>query len=167
MNQYALPTTRAAYPPHPRLSEGVSPPVSREYTPEEIREVGQNACPPIADSYDGLASSAKSAANFGGSFFGTHENNELWSELADLCKRIIDETPACILGMGQALVEAADRYDADEQHTARELDSLFTNLETDYYDNHETVVDERTAAEQERRDQLTASQAELSPAEPI
>ena len=69
--------------------------------------------------------------------------------------------------MGQALVEAADRYDADEQHTARELDSLFTNLETDYYDNHETVVDERTAAEQERRDQLTASQAELSPAEPI
>jgi hypothetical protein len=59
--------------------------------PEEIREVGLNDCPPIADGYDGLGASAKSAAGFGGSFFCTHENSGLWSELVDLCQRVVEE----------------------------------------------------------------------------
>jgi uncharacterized protein YukE len=112
--------------------------LTREFTPEDIRNIGSTTIPAVAASYGDLQSlvaDAKSSvdATFGDFITGSAaENfNTLWGRFATMAQ----ETPDTLADMGRTLVEIADRYDEDEEQTALDLETAFSDLENVYTTN--------------------------------
>jgi len=133
--------------------------MSRQYTPDEIRQIGSQACPAIAASYEQLGPSAKSLSTFKDDLFGTHPNAATWAELFDLFKNAVDETPISINAMGQALVTIADGYDEDEQDIVVDLNAALTDLESNFEANREAIVTEQAEEEAQLLEQAQESAA--------
>ncbi|WP_026932255.1 hypothetical protein [Glycomyces tenuis] len=127
--------------------------MSRQYTPEDIRNIGSNACPAIVESYDEVTPWAKQADAYKDRLFGTHENGPIWISLFDIFKDAVEQAPISIDAMGRALVAVADSYDEDEQDIVLELDTLMDEVEGHYNDQRETILEEK--AEEERLDEAT------------
>lgn len=136
------------------------------YTPAAIRDIGQRACPAIAKSYDAIGPSLKGADQFKSDAFGTHGAGASWVELFDLLKTALVESPVSIRAMGRSLVEAADQYDATEQDNVVNLEDILGDLESDFQDNREEVIDEREAAA-EAEEQYLRDQGDLTNPKPI
>lgn len=141
--------------------------MSREFTPEEIREIGSKACPAIAASYELLGPSAKSLSAFKDDLFGTHPNGETWAELFDLFKTAVDETPISVNAMGQALVTIADGYEEDEQDAVVDLNAALSDLEANFEANRETILDQKAAEEAQLLEQAQESALNADAPEPV
>jgi hypothetical protein len=141
--------------------------MSRQYTPDEIRQIGSQACPAIAASYELLGPSAKSLSTFKDDLFGTHPNTATWAELFDLFKTAVDETPVSVGAMGQALVAVADGYDADEQDIVVDLGTSLADLEADFEANREAIAGQRAQEEAQLLEQARESAANASGAEAV
>lgn len=141
--------------------------MSREYTPDEIREIGSQACPAIAASYEALGPSAKSLSAFKDDLYGTHPTGAIWAELFDLFKSAVDETPISISAMGQALVTIADGYEEDEQDAVVDLNAALSDLETNFEANRETIVSQKAEEEAQALEQAQESAANADAPEPV
>jgi uncharacterized protein YukE len=109
--------------------------LTREFTPEDIRDIGSTAIPAVAASYEDLQSlvaNAKSSADatFGDFITGSAADcfNTLWGRFT----AVAEATPDTLADMGRTLVEIADRYDDDEAQTALDLNAAFSDLEDVY-----------------------------------
>ncbi|GAA2140402.1 hypothetical protein GALLR39Z86_06030 [Glycomyces algeriensis] len=112
--------------------------MTREFTPENIRQIGGTTLPAVASSYEDLKTlvvDAKSSADatFGGFITGSAADqfNTLWGRFVT----VAEETPETLADMGRTLVEIADGYDADEQEAALDLESALAGLEDAYVEN--------------------------------
>ncbi|GAB3994851.1 hypothetical protein GCM10029992_10520 [Glycomyces albus] len=114
--------------------------MAREYTPSEIRDVGESTCPAIAASYDAFGSQVRSADVFKDSVFGSHEIGGVWIELFDLFKEAALETPISLEAMGRTLVEVADACDEDENEIVKDLEETMGAGEGVYQDDHRPDV---------------------------
>lgn len=91
--------------------------MTREYTPDDIRRIGDTALPAIAASYDELNSKVTEAKSSAEATFGSfipgdaaEQFNILWGRFATMADRVPESTRA----MGETLVAIADQYDEDE-----------------------------------------------------
>jgi hypothetical protein len=112
--------------------------LTREFTPEDIRHIGNTSIPAVAASYEDLKSlvaDAKSAAEgtFGSFISGpaAEQFNILWGRFV----AVAEETPDAFADMGRTLVEIADRYDDDEDQAALDLEAAFSDLGEVYAEN--------------------------------
>lgn len=113
----------------------------REFTPEDIRRIGNSSLPAVASSYDELRSlvaEAKSAAEAALDAI-PEASGESLRLLWDRFTIMAEESPDTIAAMSQTLVEIADRYDADEEQTVLDLNEAFADLDDVYVDNVEEV----------------------------
>lgn len=92
---------------------------------DEIKDVGTQVCPDIANWLDEAASTLSVAAGGRGSAFGDHKLTDTWNEFYGLFYECVYETAQNTRAMGSALVEVVNTQ-ADLE---AELASSFENLE--------------------------------------
>lgn len=109
----------------------------RQYTPEDIRHIGDTSLPAIAASYDELKSLVAGAKSAAGDAFANasiqpqsaaEQFNTLWGRFVT----VVEESPETLGDMGQTFVEIADRYVDDEAQVVLDLDAAFSDLEEIY-----------------------------------
>lgn len=133
--------------------------MSREYNIDEIRQIGNTACPAIAESYEDVAARVSHVSIESDGLFGNHSAGETWHELYKLIKTAIDESVISIDAIGETLVTIADEYQADEEQTVVNIDEVMSDSETHYYETErpETEEEYRNPIDESNRyaDQLT------------
>lgn len=98
-----------------------------EYDYELIKEVGETACPDIANFYDDIASKAASAGRGRGSAFGDHALAETWNDMFNLFYEVIYETGQNIRTLGPTLVQISN----DQEILEGELVQNFSEVESE------------------------------------
>lgn len=111
--------------------------MSREYTPEDIREIGASALPAVASSYDELKSRVNAAkdaaeATFGNRTLIPQAASEQFTTMWDRFVTIANETPESLDAMGATFVDIADSYYADEESVELDLEQALDGLDSHY-----------------------------------
>ncbi|GAB3225425.1 hypothetical protein GCM10027447_14790 [Glycomyces halotolerans] len=120
--------------------------MSRKFTPEDIRRIGDTTIPAVESSYDELKSlvtGAKSAVEgiFGSASVRPAEAAEQFNTLWGRFLTVAEETPETLDAMGRTFVDIADRYDEDEAQTELDLQEALSDLE-DVYTGHSETTEE-------------------------
>lgn len=101
----------------------------RVVDPAEIREVGEQICPDIANWLDDAGSAISSAADSRGSSFGSHAVVDTWNEFYGLFYECVYETAQNTRAIGMALVEIAETTTDLEADLASTFESIEGEIE--------------------------------------
>ncbi|WP_157930648.1 hypothetical protein [Glycomyces xiaoerkulensis] len=112
--------------------------MGRQYTPEDIREIGTDTIPAVAASYETLKNRTAEADSLVDETFRNksiipNPASEAFTTLWDRFVTVTEESPETLNAMGETFATIADSYDADEEDNILDLDSVFDqDLENHY-----------------------------------
>ncbi|MEU6858328.1 hypothetical protein AB0B28_05560 [Glycomyces sp. NPDC046736] len=90
----------------------------RKFDAAEIRRIGEEVCPKLADEYEHVVDTADSAGHYGSAFEddsgAMSDFGDLWTQCFKLYYNAAYETGINVRGYGSALVAIADQGEMDE-----------------------------------------------------
>ncbi|WP_205324477.1 hypothetical protein [Glycomyces sp. YM15] len=117
----------------------------RKFDAAEIRRIGEEVCPKLADEYENVVDTADEAGRYSRAFEGSSGAMSDFGELWDQCFRLFYnaayETGVNVRGYGSALVDIADQGEADEHA----IDQSFHQAVDDNMAEGYSTVSEQTA----------------------
>ncbi|GAB3233274.1 hypothetical protein GCM10027447_29530 [Glycomyces halotolerans] len=116
------------------------------YDPALIEEVGQTACPDIANFYDDIASKAADAGRGRNGAFGDHDLAVVWNDMFNLFYEVIHETGENVRALGPTLIEIASDQEILEGELVQTFDGMESEIEGGYTSSPSTNYDAAPAA---------------------
>lgn len=123
------------------------------YENQEIDEVGQTACPDIANFYDDIASKAASAGRGRGSAFGDHALAETWNDMFNLFYEVIYETGQNIRTLGPTLMQIAADNEIREGELVQNFEALESEIEQSGYSSSPSTSFETAPSQAQHPDE--------------
>lgn len=115
----------------------------RKFEAAEIRRIGEEVCPKLADEYENVVDTADDAGRYSSAFEDGSETmsefGELWAQCFKLYYNAAYETGVNVRGYGSALVDIADQGEADE-HTIEQ--SFHQAVDDDMAEGYSTVSEQ-------------------------
>lgn len=119
----------------------------RKFDAAEIRRIGEEICPKLADEYENVVDTADDADRYDSAFENDSatisEFGALWAQCFKLYYNAAYETGVNVRSYGSALVDIADQGEADEHALAQ---SFHQAVDEDMAEGYSTVSEQ--AAEQ-------------------